>query len=94
MLEMIQLMYAIDCNSNAKTWFSLEDRHFREIHIPVGAAFAQQISQDDPQAMLDFALRLRQEKDPGAVEWLRATGRKGHPLACMSAVRAVKGIFY
>eukprot|EP00434_Breviolum_minutum_P000192 symbB.v1.2.000161.t2/scaffold9.1/size550961/17 len=38
---------------------------------------------DDPQAMLDFALRLRQEKDPGAVEWLRATGRKGHPLACM-----------
>ena len=39
--------------------------------------------QDDPQAMLDFALRLRQEGDPGAVEWLRATGRKGHPLACM-----------
>ncbi|CAK9038866.1 Ion_trans domain-containing protein [Durusdinium trenchii] len=38
---------------------------------------------DDPQAMLDFALRLRQEGDPGAVEWLRATGRKGHPLACM-----------
>ncbi|CAJ1350126.1 unnamed protein product [Effrenium voratum] len=38
---------------------------------------------DDPQAMLDFALQLRQEKDPGAVEWLRATGRKGHPLACM-----------
>ena len=33
--------------------------------------------------MLDFALRLRQEGDPGAVEWLRATGRKGHPLACM-----------
>lgn len=32
--------------------------------------------------MLDFALQLRQEKDPGAVEWLRATGRKGHPLAC------------
>lgn len=73
--------------------FSLEDRHFREIHIPVSAAFAQQISQDDPQAMLDFALRLRQEKDPGAVEWLRATGRKGHPLACMSAVRTVKGFF-
>lgn len=39
--------------------------------------------QDDPQAMLEFALCLRREKDPGAVEWLRATGRKGHPLACM-----------
>lgn len=38
---------------------------------------------DDPQAMLEFALCLRREKDPGAVEWLRATGRKGHPLACM-----------
>ena len=33
--------------------------------------------------MLDFALRLRLEGDVGAVEWLRATGRKGHPLACM-----------
>jgi hypothetical protein len=33
--------------------------------------------------MLEFALCLRREKDPGAVEWLRATGRKGHPLACM-----------
>eukprot|EP00913_Durusdinium_trenchii_P026282 g24661.t1 len=41
------------------------------------------VNRADPGAMLDFALRLRQEGDPGAVEWLRATGRKGHPLACM-----------
>ncbi|CAE7770997.1 trt7 [Symbiodinium pilosum] len=38
---------------------------------------------DDIQAMLEFAICLRREEDPGAVEWLRATGRKGHPLACM-----------
>ena len=38
---------------------------------------------DDVQAMLEFAMCLRKEGDPGAVEWLRATGRKGHPLACM-----------
>ena len=35
------------------------------------------------QVMLDFALLLRSEGDLGCVEWLRATGRKGHPLACM-----------
>ena len=33
--------------------------------------------------MLEFAMRLREEGDPGAVEWLRAIARKGHPLACM-----------
>ncbi|CAE7191998.1 unnamed protein product [Symbiodinium microadriaticum] len=38
---------------------------------------------DDGQVMLEFALRLREEGDPGAVEWLRAIARKGHPLACM-----------
>mmetsp|Transcript_41072 Transcript_41072/g.76399 ORF Transcript_41072/g.76399 Transcript_41072/m.76399 type:complete len:432 (+) Transcript_41072:72-1367(+) len=38
---------------------------------------------DDPQKMLEFAMCLREEGDPGAVEWFRATGRKGHPLACM-----------
>eukprot|EP00930_Biecheleria_cincta_P100659 TRINITY_DN92271_c0_g1_i1.p1 TRINITY_DN92271_c0_g1~~TRINITY_DN92271_c0_g1_i1.p1 ORF type:complete len:456 (-),score=66.53 TRINITY_DN92271_c0_g1_i1:249-1415(-) len=37
----------------------------------------------DRQAKFEFAIRLREEKDPGAVEWLRAATLRGHPLACM-----------
>lgn len=69
---------------------------FRVSHFDGGPAVEYMIDEDrialekmakgrksDGQDKFEFALRLREEKDPGAVEWLRAATLKGHPLACM-----------